>query len=1456
LGSEGLVLAVLVSDITNPRVCKIGYALKLQGWRVVLLHRDELVLGTTSLSFDETTRFRTPDEALQQTRLIAPAVCHVFSCWNFEVASLFVAERPAPVIFDDYDVLAGMVNERFLDANYPGQTALERYCLERADAICCRSLELQCAKRHLGYRISSPMIFLQDYCWDLPDPQHVPHDRSENEIHIVYCGNLAAEKQHLGHHRRNGFFLELAVSLARVGIHFHIYPSPINRGVFEDTFSVHLELAARTEFFHLHRPVPPDRLIVEISRYDLGLQSSWQGSWDDGDYRPIKYQYATANKLFDYFDAGLGVVVDERRFQRHLAKRMRACVEASYDNMAERLISMPADFWRQLRPNALRARTAYSMRRHAPRLAALYESLAVGGRLVSGPCNADTPQPEQPAGTMAHSIKSAQIQPANGDLTGAGIMRNGQIRLYAGDIPASKEYNGRIGLSLTQENDRHIRHDITPPLPFPDNLVDALQAGAIGISMKMPQNSHAKTETTPASNTKLVKISFVMIVLNGMPFVEYALKAIYGEAHEIIIVEGAVEECFFAANPDGSSIDGTVECIRSFSDPHRKIRLIQGRWPEKCEMQNAALTYVTGNYVWLVDSDEIYKREDISKIRSLLADDPTITQVNVIGDNFWKGFDYIFESPKFFETPAHWRRIFKYVRGARFTTHRPPTMVFPGHELSTEQMHLIDGTQTRAMGIVPFHYSYVLESQVKQKIELYNRYGWGRMWNLDLNDWYNNFYVKWRPENRYELERLYPIWTGDPHSYSVPFTGTHPEVMEELITACRSGELSSQIGSDEKTPRAPDEQDALAKAGAANCNPSKKFKIAGEGVVGSDLTQIQEGSGFETSLRELVLSIKPRTIIETGTYLGNGTTRIVATALRDAGLVDTTFYSIECNPLHHRQAYCNLDQAGLLPFVKPLLGLSVPRNLLPSVESILDDTVRNVVEDGIFVDHQEQDRAGLYYRETDFPDIPEDLIGACLEQFGSRPDLVLLDSAGHMGSVEFEYVVERLQGECYLVLDDIRHVKHYRSFQMLQKDPRFTVITSSDEKFGFCIARFNPGTRVESTAERRWILWIRPDSIGDNILAMATLPHLRARRPDAAIAVFCQEHIAELYEACPAVDRVITFNRMRALQDEAYLTAVLRQLQELRADICLNSLYSRDLLADFFATRSGAQERIALMGDLSNTSAADREAYNRFYTSILTSAGEHKPEIERHQDFLRGIGITGERLKPSIWTFPDDTAFSDRFFKEQGFEPEKTLALFAGAQFGVRLYDKYGAGLAAFCRENGFSVVALGSAGDYGINQHNLDAIGVTTANLSGATTLRQGAAILSRCRLAVGAETGLAHMACAVGTPNIIVLGGGHFGRFIPYSPLTSVICLPLECYGCNWSCRYERVHCVRDVSPAVIAEALRHSLAGRPDHIRYFVQGDSLWKPEDGGPARNLSARFMLVEGEIIMVDTTNGN
>ncbi len=50
-------------------------------------------------------------------------------------------------------------------------------------------------------------------------------------------------------------------------------------------------------------------------------------------------------------------------------------------------------------------------------------------------------------------------------------------KLYAGDIVhRGNKYAGFIGLSLTQDNDNHIKFDITQDFPLPENSIDIFQA--------------------------------------------------------------------------------------------------------------------------------------------------------------------------------------------------------------------------------------------------------------------------------------------------------------------------------------------------------------------------------------------------------------------------------------------------------------------------------------------------------------------------------------------------------------------------------------------------------------------------------------------------------------------------------------------------------------------------------------------------------------------------------------------------------------------------------------------------------------------------------------------------------------------------------------------------------------------------------------------------------------------
>ncbi len=1188
------------------------------------------------------------------------------------------------------------------------------------------------------------------------------------------------------------------------------------------------------------------------------------------------------------------------------------------------------------------------------------------------------------------------------------------LLLQAGDFDGASEMLATIGLAEQQyKSADHLRAV----------CLKRLESARAGSQMAVEEHGlQAEREAAnPVRNSDFhkaplsgePKFSFIMIVLNGMPFIEYNLKSVYEFAHEVIIVEGAVEKCMFAANPDGSSKDGTVEFVKSFPDPQNKIRFIQGRWPEERDMRNETLRHVTGDYAWLLDSDEIYKREDLDKIKTILTDDPSITQVNFIGDNFWKGLDYIFVSPRFFEPACHFRRIFKYVRGAVFSSVFPPTVVWPDSKHTTEQMHLLDGYKTREMGIIPYHYSYVLDEQVQQKIELYRRYGWGKDWKLDLLEWYSECFLRWTPENKEQIERRYPVWTGDGDSHTLPFEGTHPEaiipyilkkslvrgiaaaplfVMQHVIESIREIKARSEhepiFAIETGTIRSYDENhlstyhiskelggggrlisvdisgDSIRKSrnvcyGATNIEfvqsdsiqylrgltgrkfhfalldsandkdvifeefrliapmmvengilmvddagitpngqtldasvpaqkghrvwqflhdcgiepsilntpgghgtqlkivftkdnlakiterlsslsgltmahsqRSKQVKVAADYVQSG--TQVAGESSFGAEIRKLFSKIKPRKIIETGTYLGTGTTTIIAGALKALGIHDAAFYTIEVNPQNYARAKEYFTASNMN--VQALNGLSVPRSMLPDRDQIARRTITDVDYDGIFVDHREQGRVELYYGETDFPQVEDDLLYKCLERFDFKPDFVLLDSAGHIGSIEFGYLIESLRGECYIALDDVYHVKHHRSFQVIQSDPRFEVVTASKEKFGFCIAHFKPKADVPVQAVRH-LLWVRTDSIGDAILASSMLPLIRERYGNPKITVVCRSHIAELYESCPYVDAVLTFEEKRLLSDPAYASGVLEKVKSLGVDCALNAVYSRDVICDSIVAASGARLRIGMHGNLCNMSEELRAKHNQWYTELLPSDGERKPELQRHVDFLHGLGCKVDTLTPQLWLSPQDEAYADQWFQRQGLDPRETIALFAGVQSPERIYAEYGKAMAGVCRENGFSVVALGAGSDRELNRRNLKDIenaGVRVCDLTGTLTLRQSAAIIKRCRLAVGAETGLAHVAATVGTPHVIVIGGGQFGRFMPYSASTALVCLPLECYGCGWKCKYrdKQIYCITSIAPALVERAVRQTLLTSSNKPRLFVQAPSLWNPKPGEP------------------------
>jgi glycosyltransferase involved in cell wall biosynthesis/ADP-heptose:LPS heptosyltransferase len=613
--------------------------------------------------------------------------------------------------------------------------------------------------------------------------------------------------------------------------------------------------------------------------------------------------------------------------------------------------------------------------------------------------------------------------------------------------------------------------------------------------------------------------------------------------------------------------------------------------------------------------------------------------------------------------------------------------------------------------------------------------------------------------------------------------------------------------------------------------PGVRLRLASEHCPAG--AAVDPESSFAAELARLIAVHRPKHLIETGTYHGTGTTAVIARALRDGGLRDSRLVSIEVDPANTRLADKNLRDAGLREWCDLRVGLSVPRDRLPTVDQIARETVSAQPPADVFVDHEEKDRVKLYLAETDFPDAAEDLLGQALAGCDHRPDLVLLDSGGHMGFVEFQHLLSKLQGPCLVALDDVFHVKHHRSLQAMQSDRRFDVLKLGHEKFGFVIARFNPALTNAAAPNSpltpdesiQRLLWVRTDSIGDAVLASSMLPWIQRKYPKAQIAVLCQKHVADLYLRAPGVGSIICFERQQA-ETEAGLSELRGELSQFAPQLILNSTYSRDRLAERLTLMIAGAKRVAIQTDLSNLSEADRATAQRQYQQIIPSPGARKLELERHRDFLLGLGVEVPTLEPVVWTAPEDEALAQAFFNAQQLDPARTIALFPGAQYDCRVYAHYAEALKGF---DGFSFLIFGGA--------ETDAAGATLAaqlpgrafNLCGRTSLREMAALIRRCRLFVGSESAGAHIACAVGVPNVVLIGGGHFGRFMPYSALTSLVCLPLDCYGCNWRCSSPTFPCVKQILPQVVAGAVRRTLQLPSATPRVFMQT----RPSLAGPA-----------------------
>ena len=279
-------------------------------------------------------------------------------------------------------------------------------------------------------------------------------------------------------------------------------------------------------------------------------------------------------------------------------------------------------------------------------------------------------------------------------------------------------------------------------------------------------------------NTTETKISFVVIILNGMPFIPYHFRSVYTYAHEIIYVEGACPNASENATKDGHSNDGTIEEIRRLlkeEDPDNKATLItaedfglpSGFWPnEKIQMSKAGVQNITGNWLWILDSDEFYLQRDIEEIINKYLDSNKVDMISFPNIHFWGGIDYHFDGwrlKKMGVKGGDAPRIFKWQQGYKYSSHRPITILDEsGNDLRTKTW--IKSRHFLNKSIFMLHYCYLFPKQAEEKCKYYSRMGFGYE---KMSQWYKSNYLHIKNPFNVDPAYMYPSWLER-------YTGDHP----------------------------------------------------------------------------------------------------------------------------------------------------------------------------------------------------------------------------------------------------------------------------------------------------------------------------------------------------------------------------------------------------------------------------------------------------------------------------------------------------------------------------------------------------------------------------------------------------------------------------------------------------------------------------------------------------------
>lgn len=336
------------------------------------------------------------------------------------------------------------------------------------------------------------------------------------------------------------------------------------------------------------------------------------------------------------------------------------------------------------------------------------------------------------------------------------------------------------------------------------------------------------------------------------------------------------------------------------------------------------------------------------------------------------------------------------------------------------------------------------------------------------------------------------------------------------------------------------------------------------------------------------------------------------------------------------------------------------------------------------------------------------------------------------------------------------------------------------------------------------ILIIGPSWVGDMVMSQSLYITLKKKHPDATIDVLAPAWCKPILERMPQINKAIEMPVGHASLDLKMRWRIGRQLKQAgytHAFVQPNS--AKSALIPLFA---GIKKRIGWKGEMRYGLLTDIRPNKRVFNYW----------VERHVALAYPKATMTQDVHLANCPYPQltvDKSTQKRAMERLQLPDQRTIiGMCPGAEFGPakRWPDEYYAQVAEHVIEQGKQVWLFGSQKDDETTSKILNSLPIEQQehcfNLAGKTSLIEAVDLLAACDTVVCNDSGLMHVAAAVGCHIIAVYGSTSPEYTPPMTDKAQIASIDLECRPCfRRECPLGHLNCLKQLPPQTVIDLIK---------------------------------------------------